>query len=262
MFKPFLLLCASLLAAHEVPNLAPRPTLVVPQAVTVPLMTAAADDPAWAAAALIANLQPAYNQDTANHDWRPDQRPATEVRVLWTANLLFVRFTAQDDDLSLPFDRRDADLYNGDVAELFLDPSGDGRALFEIGGAPNGAVYDTVTLYTGNDAPNPALAREWADMGRDVWFDRNWNLEGLQCAASRSATGWTVDLAVPAKGLLRRLGTETFSAGQRLRANVLRYDWPLGPDGQRHHLPLDWSPTAAGRPHLSPAALGTFELAP
>lgn len=243
--------------AAEPANTAPRPRLDVPRAIIVPLMTAAVDDPAWKGVALIENLQPAYNLEVP-----PLTHPATAVQALWTPEALFLRFTATDSELFTPLAARDSDLYNGDVAEFFIDPVGDGRVLYEIGAAPNGAVYDTVTLVTATPVLNEALALDWGFYGREVWHDRAWNLEGLRCSAAKTTAGWTIDFILPAKGLLRRLGTETFSAEQKLRCNVLRYEWVLGADGKRTHLPLDWSPTAAGRPHISAAALGTFQLLP
>jgi len=249
--------CLATCTAAETANSAPRPTLVVPHAAIVPLVTAAADDPAWAAAVVIPSLHQAYN-----HEGPAVIVPGTTVKALWTAEALFLRCIAADDDIYTPKDQRDADLYDGDVFEIFLDPSGDGHVVYEIGAAPNGAVYDTATLVTATPVYNEALALDWNFVGRDVWFQRGWNLDGLRSAASRTAAGWTIDVVIPAKGLLRRLGSEQFTANQSLRANVLRYDWPKDPDGTRTHLHLDWSPTAAGRPHISAAALGTFRLAP
>lgn len=243
--------------AAEPANHAPRPRLDIPRAINIPLVTAAADDPAWKTAALIPNLQPAYNLEP-----QPGTYPATAVRALWTPEALFLRFTATDPELFTPLAKRDEDLYSGDVAEFFIDPVGDGRVLYEIGAAPNGSVYDTVTLVTATPVLNEALALDWGFYGREVWHDRAWNLEGLRCGAAKTAAGWTIDLILPAKGLLRRLGTDTFTTNQELRCNVLRYEWQLGADGKRSHLPLDWSPTAAGRPHISAAALGTFHLLP
>lgn len=261
-----LLFMSSVVCAAEPANVAPRPMLDIPRALTLPLVTAAADDPAWTKAAVIPALQPAYNHRLAKQDGQPTTMPAnipaTSVRVLWTPEALYLRCVAVDDDVHTPEDQRDSDLYKGDVFEVFLDPSGDGRALYEVGAAPNGAVYDTVTLVTGNPVPNESLALDWGFVSREVWFDRAWNLDGLRSAASRTTNGWIIDVVLPAKGLLRRIGGDSFSPEQVLRANVLRYDWPKGPDGKREHLPLDWAPTLAGCPHISAAALGTFRLLP
>ena len=279
------LLMSSVVYAAESANLAPRPTLDIPRALTLPLVTAAADDPAWTNAAVIPALQPAYNHRLAKHDGRPTtmpsnepastpatstpatstpatSTPATSVRILWTPEALYLRCVAFDDDVYTPENQRDSDLYKGDVFEVFLDPVGDGRVLFEVGAAPNGAVYDTVTLVTGNPVPGETLALDWDFVNREVWFDRNWNLDGLRSAASRTTDGWIIDVVLPAKGLQRRTGGDTFAPEQLIRANVLRYDYPKGPDGKREHLPLDWAPTLAGCPHISAAALGTFRLLP
>jgi len=256
---PLAFLCA-IAFGGEPANDAPRPKLDVPYAAVPPAGDADPEDKAWAEAAVIPTLQPAYNL--------PDPKPtapATEVRVLWHEEALHVRFLCTDTDIHAPHAGRDENLYEGDVAEIFLDAKGDGLALCEFEFSPNGAIMDVITLCTGKPAVLPTLALDWGFYAKEVWHCREWNLDGIAAAAAEltdkgATSGWIVDAKLPAKGLLKRLGREKFEAGQEIRINFIRYDWPKGKDGKRSHLPLDWAPTLGGCPHISAAALGTIRL--
>ena len=128
------LVLASLLSitcavAAELPAVpAPLPSIRVPQSLIRPAMTAAADDPAWATAVVIPALGPSVKRDRTV----APVLQATKVKLLWDAEWLYVRFEAVDDDVYVPHAEHDADLYLGDVAEVFLDVVGDARQYFEL----------------------------------------------------------------------------------------------------------------------------------
>ena len=235
---------------------AETPSIRVPYAAVRPALTAASDDPAWAAAVVIPALGPSIKERTA-----APVLQATTVRLLWDAEALYIRFDALDNDIHLPFTAHDADLYKGDVAEVFLDVVGDARAYVELQVSPGNATLDQnilVTAATPRSDPEGRLVGEIRD--RDLWFDRSYTMEGLRTAAAIRPEGWTVELAIPAKTALRRLGAHEWAAGQHLRANLLRYDWPLKADGTRELIAMNWAPVIDGCPHLSPQAMGYLEL--
>ncbi len=249
--------------AAELPAVpAPLPSIRVPQALIRPAMTAAADDPAWAAAVVIPALGASVKRDRAV----APVLQATQIRLLWDAESLYVRCEAVDDEIYVPHAEHDADLYQGDVAEVFLDVVGDARQYFELQVSPNNATLDQTILVT---APEP---RSDADgllvdtiRGRDLWFDRSYTMPGLRSAAAIRGSGWMVEFAIPAAAALHRLGTSSWTAGQQLRANVLRYDRPLlpgekSPAGKRSLTAMNWAPVMDGCPHMSPQAMGKLEL--
>lgn len=232
------------------------PHIDVPHCTFRPQITAEVDDPAWADAATITDLKPSLGTS------RRTRSQPTTIRLLWDEDHLYFRFICDDDEIYVPFEgnQRDRDYYQGDVVELFLDVVGDQRQWYEVQVTPANQVFDQALLLTAEP--------RWSKNGRllvdilkrDLWPVPGIDLEGLKTAASRSpdAQRWIVDMAVPAKAVLKRLGRETY-APMTLRANLMRYDWQLV-DGQRVLHPLNWSVVEFGRPHQSPAAMGYLRL--
>ncbi len=262
MMNPMYLaaLLASGLAAVEPPlvNRAPRPRLEVPHAATAPLLTAVMDDPAWAHAVRAALAPSLATAPVA-------VPPATAALLLWDADRLYIRFLCRDDDIRLPVSGHDADLYRGDVVEVFLDPLGDQRQTMELQVNAANDTLDALWLCTGVPVHDQQLMMDDAVAARDVWDFRSWDWPGLMTAAApwrdgESRVGWIVDIAIPAQATLRRLGTANFRAGLELRANLIRYDGYSTTDGAETLLSLDWSPVMHGNPHRSPAAMGTLVL--
>ena len=84
--------------------------------------------------------------------------------------------------------------------------------------------------------------------------------KGLVSAAKITPEGWIADLRIPVATILRRTGGGYLAPGT-LRANFIRYQWPLV-NGTRVMVPLNWSLVRQGCPHISPAAMGFLDLQP
>ena len=258
-------LAVPLFAQADTANDAPRPRIDVPHAaaVAVPALTADPADPAWGAAARIAELAPSLGQPGP----LPSPLPATEVRLLWSDDCLYVRFLCRDAEIYTPVHGHDAPLFSGDAVEVFLDPVGDARQWIELQFDADNDTFERLFLCTGEPKAEPS-GRMAADViRRDVWEFPAWDLPGLRSAAARwkengAEVGWIVDVALPAPGLLKRLGKAKFEP-MTLRADFLRYEYPLPPaGGERKLLSLNWSPVLFGGPHRSPAAYGYVTLSP
>lgn len=238
------------------------PSLQVPRAKHTPAITAAEDDPAWNEAARIDGLQLSENAA-----FKPKSTPQTTILLKWDLTNLYVRFICEGDDIFSPFSGRDAPYYKGDVVEVFLDPKGDAREFVEIEVSPNNGVLDQIYLCTARPAWGPDGVLKPEIVGRDMWVFPSWNLDGLRTAAGKwklkdGSYRWIVDMAIPAV-VLRRTGRGKYEP-MTIRANFLRYDFPLKKDGangnERNFVPLNWSPVAAGRPHRSPGRMGYLQL--
>jgi len=249
--------------AADVANDAQRPRLDVPYAVVKPMLEAKIDDAAWDKAGVIPSLSLMVGEDVSKKKPFP-----TEVRVLWDENFIYIRFFCQDDEVFAPYKERDASHYEGDVVEIFLDAKGDQRSQFEIQINPENAILDLVMTATAEPMIDPTkLWFDWNFTGREVWYSRDWNCAGMKTATAKigkngKMTSWIAEAALPAKAILRRLGKEKYEAGQEIRANFLRYERPLLPDGKREFIPMNWSPVMSGCPHVSPAAMGYLKLLP
>ena len=258
--------CVVVMSAAELPpQLPPQlppelPKVVVPRTTTAPQMQAAVPmEPIWESAVLIPSLKP-----SVRHERKSDPVPLpTQIRLLWDATNLYVRFDAVDSSTYLPYAKHDEPLYRGDVAEVFLDVVGDAQQWFEIQVAANNATFDQNLLLTATPKSDVDGRLHGDLLNKDFWLDLSYEMAGLKTAASLRADGWTVELAIPAASAARRLGNKQWQAGQKLRANLLRYDWGQ-PDanGVRPLQAMNWARVLDGCPHTSPQAMGFLELAP
>lgn len=140
-------------------------------------------------------------------DWQgknPDLSRHTQVRVLWTPEVLYLRFECRYRDLFL-FEDSDANgrrdqLWDRDVAEVFLQPD-PSRARFyrEIEVSPNGMWIDLDIFPEG-------LRDLQSGLQRSVWLDREHHT-------------WAAELAIPMKAL-----TEKFDAATEWRVNFFRVE--------------------------------------
>ena len=243
-------------------SIVPRPRLTVPSARLTPAVTADPSDPAWATAATIPALT--LSQGDGGRGLSP---LPTQVKLLWDKEALYLRFVCTATEIYAPARTHDAALYTGDVVEVFLDVKGDGRQWIELEVSPDNVTFDQVTTLTADPVSGASLVLAGAVLDRDWWVDLSWSLDGWRTAATvqRTAgkvTGWTVDMALPAPSVLRRLGTDHY-APMTLRANFLRYEQlqETNPKSQRRLLALNWSPVQYGCPHISPLAMGFLTLA-
>jgi len=142
--------------------------------------------------------------------------------------------------------------------EVFLDPVGDGRQWYEIQVNPEGGVFDILTVLTGEPT---SVAAGFLDQRarRQTWVFPEYDVAGLRTASQCIASGWIVDIAIPASVVCKRLETNAIEP-MTLRGNFLRYDYPLNPAGERRLVAMNWSPLAWGNPHRSPRRMGSIHL--
>jgi hypothetical protein len=244
-------------------NSAPPPRIEIPQTQTPPRLDASVDDPAWKSAALIPSLAVSLHHDAQKIDPVP-----TQVRLLWDANWFYIRFTCTGSEVYSPFTHHGDKLYQGDVVEVFIDPKGDAHHWLEVEVSPNNVTMEVQTMLTAepkSDA-NKLLVKEI--QSRDFWPNLDYTLPGMRTAATvqrdndkDKVIGWTVDIALPARTLMRRLGADHFSPGE-LRANFMRYEYPASAKegAKRSLIAMNWAPVMYGQPHISPQAMGYVEL--
>lgn len=247
---------------QEIVNDAPRPRIAVPPASAKPLVTAAADDPAWSGAALI----PLNTLSLSSSPPPAAPIPKTEVRLLWDPEWLYVRFLCEDDQTYLPVHGHNAPIYLGDAVEIFLDPVGDCREWVELELNASNDFYNSITLCTTEPKCDRSLHLTGEVIARDIWvFPDDADLKDLRSAASPwkvndKTVGWIVDVAIPASGILKRTGLKKFQA-MSLHADFLRYkSIPKATGDKRDLLSLTWSPITLGNPHRCPAAFGIIDL--
>ena len=174
-----------------------------------------------------------------NQDWKgenADPERATEVRVLWTPETLFLRFYCKYQKIFVfPDARADGwryELWDRDVAETFLQP----------------------------DATDPMVYREFEVSPNGYWIDlavSHGKIEELHSGLRRrvvmdeKAKTWTAELAIPMKFL-----TTQFDPKHSWRANFYRIEGDTEP-----RFYSAWSPTYSPKPSFHvPSRFGTLEF--
>ncbi len=160
-------------------------------------------------------------------------RQATEARLLWDDDYLYVSFVCQDTDIWATMTERDAHLWEEEVVEIFVDADRDNYCYEEIEVNPLNTVLDLLVLNRDGQL-------------RQLW---GWDSEGLITAVTvdgdptRRGTAdrsWTVEMAIPMADFMTAPNLPP-EPGDVWHFNLYRID--RGVDGDEYTC---WSPV--GRP--------------
>jgi alpha-galactosidase len=173
-------------------------------------------------------------------DWQgknPDPERQTSVRLLWTAQTVYLRFQCRFRELFV-FDDSDANgrrdgLWDRDVVETFLQPDPSRPRYYrEFEAAPNGMWID-LDIFPGG------LRDLKSGLQRSVWLDREHHT-------------WSAELAIPMKAL-----TDKFDPAAEWRTNFFRIE---GPAESRFY--AAWRATHTPQPNFHvPEAFGKLRFA-
>jgi hypothetical protein len=197
-----------LLAASSAPAQSPagRPTAAERAAIAAATLRSqlrldgVLDEPAWATADSIVSL--------VQIEPREGDAPAgrTVVRLLASSDELVIGVRADDPDPAriVAFAReRDASLASEDHIKIVLDTYRDGRSGYVFAVNPNGARYDALVADQGE--------------GENANWDAVW-----EAATTRTATGWSAEIRIPAKSLMFRQGLDTWGFNVQRRVQRLQ----------------------------------------
>ena len=112
------------------------------------------------------------------------------ARFVWDKNYLYVGIECADDDIWSYSDKADADLWRGDVAEVFIKPSTNKLGYAEFVVAPGGALYDG--RYPSRGSGTFFRFKGWSSHAKVATTingtDGNWK---------DTDTGYIVEMAIP-----------------------------------------------------------------
>lgn len=138
-------------------------------------------------------------------------RYPTVARILRDDQYLYVAFDCRDDQVYVhPGRRHDDPIWEDEVVEVFLDPTGTGRDYLEIDLSPAGVSFDARFESWRSDL-GPARAWE-SGVAAAAWIDRG-------PAGDR---GWSVELRLPIEAV--RGSAPPPRPGSRWRANLYRLE--------------------------------------
>jgi hypothetical protein len=147
---------------------------------------------------------------------------ATEARLLWDDDNLYVAFQSEDRNVSGKFSKDDEPLYTSNVVEIFLNPSGDSSRYDEIEVAPTNALFDA--SFTGG--PRKGMDLAWASHALHAV-----HVDGTLNDPSDVDRGWTVELAIPFKWLTG-MDKPKPARGDRWKFNLYRLRQGPGQPGE------------------------------
>ena len=137
---------------------------------------------------------------------------ATEARLLWDDDQLYIAFLCEDTNVGSPFVKDDEKLYTSNVVEIFLNPSGDGSRYDEIEVAPTNALFDA--SFSGG--PRKGMDLSWSSQARHAV-----HVDGTLNEPRDVDRGWTVELAIPFAALTGMPGARP-QRGDRWKFNLYR----------------------------------------
>lgn len=146
--------------------------------------------------------------------------PRARVRFAWDERQLYAAFDIVDESLTSPDTTRDAPLYRADAAELFIDPTGEGRRYVELQVSPRGVLMDAAF----DGGPRANMRLDYAS-GATVAAV----VDGTIDSQTDRDRGYTVELAIPLASL--RGGQAAGVRGERVWVNAFRTSTDEGPRG-------------------------------
>ena len=175
-------------------------------------------------------------------------RQATAVRLLWDDDYLYVAFDCEDSDAWSTYTEHDDPLYNEEVVEIFIDPSGLLRVYFELQVSPRNVGFDSLIL---NDGGRSGEGRGPNFQGVTMWTCHGMKhavvVNGDPTRRDTNDDGWTVELAVPFSQLISAPHIPP-AEGDAWRANIYRIDHAR--DASEF---TAWSPTRMHDFHITEA---------
>ena len=154
----------------------------------------------------------------------------TTMRMLWDDENLYVSAVLEEPDVKAQVSKRDDIVYHDNDFEIFLNPYGDTKLYYEFEINALGTVMDLL------------MDRPYTKGGT---FIMTWDFPGLKSAVKVQGTlnrssdtdkGWSVEVAIPIKGLSR--GGANPLDNKVWRANFSRVEWLTKPEEN-----WVWSPT-------------------
>lgn len=181
---------------------------------------------------------------------------ATEVDVFRTDEHLYLGARLEDTHIWSKKAERDANLWEEEVLEMFVDPNGDAKNYLELQINPKGTVFDA--NFETRKGTGDGSDREQIDRAKK--FD----LEGLESAVDVDGTlndesdedkQWTVELKVPLESIPEVDGDTSFD--EPWAVNLYRFDRPA--DGEK--AAYGWSTDLQGEDFHNVDQFGRFEFA-
>lgn len=153
--------------------------------------------------------------------WRTYGHPTekTEFRICYDDRNLYASFRCDDPDIFTLYNRRDANLWESDAVELFLQPDPTNPIYYEFEVAPNNAVFDARMVNTGSGG-----FKRWARWNSRIRTATH--IEGTLNNWKDRDKGYTVEMAIPLSTFREVIGNRPLK-GQTWKIAAVRVDFSV-----------------------------------
>jgi hypothetical protein len=174
----------------------------------------------------------------------------TDAKMVYDDKNLYVVIRSEDSDVWGAFDKRDAPLWQQEVAEIMIDAGGDGQSYVEFQISPRGTIFDTYlpTYRKYEDSIDPKKEKYAWDSGIRAAV----SVEGTLNDRDDEDKAWVAEIAIPlvdVNGMLSKDDPGFVSVppavGDKWRINLFRMDAPKG----KPQTASGWSPPLVGDFH-------------
>ena len=179
---------------------------------------------------------------------RDDPTPAyqsTKVAACWTDTHFYTAFHCEDRDIWSSYTNRDDPLYDEEVVELFLCPTGDLTRYYEIEVSPRNVIFDAKVFSPDLNRTTMAVDASWDCPNLQTAVQVNGNLNSRPSTINHQPStinqSWSVELAIPFAAFPEAARPKP---GNAWRANFYRIDRADPPEFTA------WSPTREVPPNF------------
>ncbi len=177
----------------------------------------------------------------------------TVARVLWDKDNLYVGFQCTDSDVWSTYTTRDRHLWEEEVVEVFVDPTGTGHNYYEFEVNPLNTQVDLKIPAPGQGKIEDALA----------WNSPGWKsavtVDGTVASRTDTDRGWTCEMAIPLRDISPTGAAP--AVGDQWRVNLYRIDRPSKQFPKNDQLAQFSAWSAVQKGYHEPRHFGTLTFA-
>ena len=186
--------------------------------------------------------QQVSSEESFSFPWRKETPPRTEFKAFLSEDTLYLYFKAIDSDIVLFDNKGERVVEKEDRVEVFFAVDPDLNEYYCVEVDPLGRVMDYRASYYRK-------------------FDYAWQFEGLEAAAHRDGSGYSVEMAVPTRAL-EELGLPSLKGGAQLRTGLFRAEFRRGPGGEVEERWMSWCRPDSETPDFHiPSSFGYLSVA-
>lgn len=149
------------------------------------------------------------------HNTNQKASQQTFVSISWNDKNLYLAYKCNDSQIIGTPQTKDSQIFNtDDLAEIFLDPDGDGQNYIEIGVNAFSTNYDLVLK---------CISPECGGWNTSMDFD----IKGMESMSKINSDGYTVEIKIPFSSLkkIENGGFKKPKIGTKWRGNAFRIDY-------------------------------------